>query len=421
MIRFEKTMKLQLRKNVLHRTGHIPETLDAQQPGVVVETDPNKSIRFGMWVLLLGFGGFLIWALFAPLDAGVPAPGVVSVESQRKTVQHLTGGIVEKILVKEGDAVKAGQVLVVLNPVQAKAQLGIVRSQYLSARAMESRLLAEYEGKSAIGFHADLMAEKDDPAVAEIMEVQSRLFTTRRLSQQKEVAVLRESAAALETQLEGMRELAKEGYVPRNKMLDMERSYAEIRLRILQQEQEYRKQVETQLGDVQKEVAAQHSRLLAVQDELARTEVRAPTEGVVVGLAVHTIGGVITPGGRIMDIIPQGEPLIVEAQVSPHLIDRVKPGLEAELRFTAFNQSSTPVINGTVSTVSADSLTDPATHQSYYSARITVSQKELQRLGANQIQPGMPVEVIMKTGSRTLMNYLLKPLVDRFAISLKER
>jgi type I secretion membrane fusion protein, HlyD family len=414
-------MKLQLRKNTPQHFDHIPETIDAPQPEVVVETDPKSSIRFGMLVLLLGFGGFLIWALFAPLDAGVPAPGVVSVESQRKTVQHLTGGIVEKILVKEGDTVKAGQVLVVLNPVQAKAQLGITRGQYLSARAMESRLMAEYERKGAIDFHPDLLKEKDDPGVAEIMEVQSRLFATRRLSQQRELAVLRESAAALETQLKGMRELAKEGYVPRNKMLDMERSYAEIRLRILQQEQEYRKQVETQLSDVQKEVSAQHSRLVAVQDELNRTEVKAPSDGVVVGLAVHTIGGVISPGSRIMDIVPQDEPLIVDAQISPHLIDLVKPGLEAELRFTAFNQSSTPVISGTVATVSADSLTDPATHQPYYSARITVSQKELQRLGSNQIQPGMPVEAIMKTGSRTLMNYLLKPLVDRFAISLRER
>lgn len=385
------------------------------------DADPAKPARLGLLILLIGFGGFLLWALLAPLDSGVPAGGVISVESQRKTVQHLSGGIVEKIAVREGDEVKAGQTLVVLNSTQARANLGIIRAQYLGARAVENRLMAEYLNRESIQFDKDLLEARRDPQVAEILDVQAKLFATRRASQHKEAAVLRESAAALEPQLQGMRDLAKEGYVPRNKMLDTERAHAEIRLRILQQEQEYRKQVETQLGEAQKEASAQHDRLLAAQEELARTEIKAPVDGYVVALSVHTVGGIVAPGGHILDLVPRGEPLIVEAQVPVHLIDHVKVGIDADLRFSAFNQKTTPVIQGKVSTVSADRLTDPATRMPYYLVRIAVSPEEMKKLGShNHVVPGMPVEVIVKGESRTLMNYLLKPLADRVATSLKE-
>ncbi|QDX82047.1 hypothetical protein B9N43_12800 [Denitratisoma sp. DHT3] len=385
------------------------------------DADPNKPARLGLLILLIGFGGFLLWALLAPLDSGVPAGGVISVESQRKTVQHLSGGIVEKIAVREGDEVKAGQVLVVLNSTQARANLGIIRTQYLGARAVENRLMAEYLNRESIQFDKDLLEARRDPQVAEILDVQATLFATRRASQRKEAAVLRESAAALEPQLQGMRDLAREGYVPRNKMLDTERAHAEIRLRILQQEQEYRKQVETQLGDAQKEASAQHDRLMAAQEELARTEIKAPVDGYVVALSIHTVGGIVAPGGHILDLVPRGEPLIVEAQVPVHLIDHVKVGIDADLRFSAFNQKTTPVIQGKVSTVSADRLTDPATRMPYYLVRISVSPEEMKKLGHhNHVVPGMPVEVIVKGESRTLMNYLLKPLADRVATSLKE-
>ncbi|CAB1371077.1 HlyD family secretion protein [Denitratisoma oestradiolicum] len=385
------------------------------------DADPSKPARLGLLILLIGFGGFMLWALLAPLDSGVPAGGVVSIESQRKTVQHLTGGIVEKILVREGDEVKAGQTLVVLNSTQARANLGIVRAQYLAARAVENRLMAEYLNRGAIQFDKDLLAARKEPQVAEILDIQAALFATRRASQRKESAVLKESAAALEPQLQGMRELAREGYVPRNKMLDTERAHAEIRLRILQQEQEYRKQVETQLGEAQKEASAQHDRLLATMEELTRSEIKAPLDGYVVGLSVHTVGGIVAPGGHILDVVPKGEALTVEAQVATHLIDHVKVGIEADLRFSAFNQKTTPVIMGKVVTVSADRLTDPATRMPYYLVRISVPPKEMEKLGKNShVVPGMPVEVIVKGESRTLMNYLLKPLTDRFASSLKE-
>lgn len=399
-----------------------PSSQPVPAPSVPVgpDADTVKPARLGLLILLIGFGGFVLWALLAPLDSGVPAQGVVSVESQRKTVQHLSGGIVEKILVREGDEVEAGQSLVILNSTQARANLGIVRAQYLAARAMENRLMAEYLNRDSIQFDADLLASKGDAQVAEIMSIQATLFATRRAGQRKEAAVLRESAAALEPQLQGLRELANEGYVPRNKMLDTERAHAEIRLRILQQEQEYRKQVETQLGDAQKEASAQHDRLIAAREDMVRTEIKAPVAGQVVGLAVHTTGGIIAPGGHVLDVVPRGEALIVEAQVATHLIDHVRIGIDADLRFSAFNQKTTPVIQGKVVTVSADRLTDPATRMPYYLARISVPPEEMKKLGNSRVVPGMPVEVIVKGESRTLMNYLLKPLTDRFASALKE-
>lgn len=415
-------MNLQLKnktKTDIIEASAVVENVDAG-PALVPDADPAKAGRMGMWVLLVGFGGFLLWALFAPLDSGVPSPGVVSVESQRKSIQHLSGGIVEKILVREGDEVKAGQVLLTMNPTQAKANVGIIRAQYLAARAMENRLMAEYLNQEGIRFDADLLKARQDSKVAEIIDVQTKLFNTRRASQRKEAAVLKESAAALEPQLQGMRELAKEGYVPRNKMLDTERAYAEIRLRVLQQEQEYRKQVETQLGEAQREASSQHDRLMAAEEELERTQIKSPVDGFVVGLAANTVGGVVPPGGKLLEVVPRSEPFIVEAQIPTHLIDQVKGASDVDLRFSALNQKTTPVIVGKIVTVSADRLSDPATRMPYYLMRITVPPEEMKRLGDNRVLPGMPVEVIVKGERRTLMNYLLKPLIDRFAVSLKE-
>lgn len=386
-----------------------------------VDTDTRGPARLGLLTLLVGFGGFVLWAMFAPLESGVPAQGVVSVESQRKSIQHYSGGIVEEIRVREGQTVKAGEVLVKMNPTRARAEMEIIQSQYFSARALQDRLMAEYSNQPAIHFSKDLLDHRNDPHVAEIMDVQSKLFATRRAALQRESAALRESAAALTTQLGGMRDLANEGYLPRNRMLDAERTNAELRLRILQQEHDYRKQVETMLSDAQKEASSLFDRLQSAQQEMDRTEIKAPVSGVVMALTVNTVGGVVQPGGHVLDIVPEGEPLIVEAMIQTHLIDQVRAGIDADLRFSAFNQSKTPVIIGKVITVSADRLADPATHQPYYLARISVPPEQMKRLGSNHIQAGMPVEVIVKGEARTFMSYLLKPLSDRLASSLKER
>ena len=393
----------------------------ASQPQREVNTDTRQPARLGLWALLIGFGGFMLWATLAPLASGVPTQGTVAVESERKTVQHYTGGVIDEILVREGQSVKAGEVLVRMNPTRARAELAIVQSQYYTAQAVEDRLMAEYLNLPAIRFNSELLQHRGDAAVAEIMSVQSRLFATRRAAQERETATLKESADALEAQLKGMRDLAAEGYLPRNRMLDAERTYAEIKLRMLQQEHEYRKQVETMLGDAQKDASNLRDRMLASQQELDRAEIKAPVSGMVMALTVNTVGGVVQPGGHILDIVPEDEPLIVEAMIPTHLIDQVHVNMAADLRFSAFNQSRTPVIEGKVVTVSADRLSDPATHQPYYLARITVPPEQAKRLGGNRIQAGMPVEVIVKGEARTFMSYLLKPLMDRLASSLKER
>ncbi len=388
--------------------------------GEQIHADPSKPIWFGIAVLVLGFGGFMAWALLAPLDEGVPTPGVVTVDTKAKAVQHLTGGIVDKILVKEGEVVKEGQVLVKLSPVHAQSQLDIVKTQYLGDLAIENRLIAEYTDKPEIRFSDELLAEKDSPIVKKDMEVQRQLFNTRRESIKRELAILRDSINGLAIQVQGMRDLAKDGYVPRNKMLEIERMYAEMQIRILQREHEYRKEVESQLSDIRKETATQQARLLAAEDELNRIDIRSPADGVVVGLAIHTVGGVIQPGAKLMDIVPEHEPLIVEAQVQPNLINRLHAGLKADLRFTALDPRRTPVVEGDVVTVSADRLTDPHTNTPYYLARVSVTPEGLKKLGDKKIQPGMPVEVIIKTGTRSFMDYLLKPFLDRLAASFTE-
>lgn len=416
-------MKPQLTsQKIAEPVEHRPTVIDAEPvAGPALDADPSKPGRLGILILVIGFGGFLLWSIFAPLDAGVPAQGTVSVESQRKTIQHLSGGVVDQILVHEGEEVREGQVLITLTPGQAQANLGFVRAQYLAALAVKDRLMAEYQNLNAIKFDPYLIKAIGDANIKEVMGVQQTLFATRRASQRKEAAILRDSAAALEPQLSGMRELAADGYVPRNKMLDTERAYAEIRLRILQQEQEYRKQVETQLGDAQKEVSALYDRLRAAEEELARTKVTAPVSGYVVSLATNTVGGVVPPGGRMLDIVPKGEPLIVEAQIPVYLIDQIRTQKGADLRFTVLDQKRSPVLAGKVLTVSADRLTDPATHMPYYLVRISVPIEELKRLDLNRVHPGMPVDVILKGEPRTLIDYLLKPLTDRYATAFKER
>ncbi len=426
--------------------------------------DSRRAARIGLWVLGVGFGGFLLWAGLAPLDEGVPTQGSVAIDTKRKTIQHLTGGIVKQVLVREGETVKEGQVLIKLDEAVARANYEAVRQRYLGFRAMQGRLLAEQSGQSAIKFHPDLEAEKADPLIRQQIFTQEQLFQSRRAALRSDLQGIEESIqgqegllvayesmlgnrknqlALLNEELKNTRELVKEGYAPRNRQLELERmaadtsaniaelignitrarrSVSELRQRAVSRQQEYRKEVETQLGDVTRDVQSDAEKIVAVREDLARVVIKAPVAGQVVGMSVQSTGGVIQPGQKIMDVVPGDVPLLLEAKVPPNLIDKVHAGLPVDIRFSAFAHSPQLVIDGKVTSVSGDLLSEqtPNGVASYYLARIEVTPEGRKKLGKHVMQPGMPAEMVIRTGERTLLTYLLHPLTKRLAASMKE-
>jgi len=442
-----------------NKTDSMPEKAEFDASKNIAKSDAG---RLGLWALAIGFGGFLLWAAIAPLDEGVAAAGVVAIDTKRKTVQHLSGGIVKEVLVREGDEVNEGQSLIRLDSAVARANHESVRQRYLGLRAMQGRLQAEQTGAGSIAFHPDLQAAATDPLIRQQMQNQEQLFLTRRSLLRSDLQSIEESIQGQEGLLQaysGMMEnrrnqlrlineeltnllgLVKEGYAPRNRQLEMERLVAEssaaiadlqgntvrarraigeLRQRALSRQQEYRKEVETQLADVSREVLSDNEKLHAVTDDLGRTEIKAPASGQVVGLAVQTVGGVVQPGQKLMDIVPKDAPLLLEARVAPHLIDRVHADLPVDVRFSSFAHSPQLVVDGKVVSISGDLLTEPQTNVSYYLARVQVTPEGLKHLGKRQLQPGMPVEVIFKTGERSMLTYLLHPLTKRLAASMIE-
>jgi protease secretion system membrane fusion protein len=400
----------------------------------------------------------------APLDKGVPLNGNVTKASNRQAVQHRAGGTIQQILVQDGDVVKAGQVLVRMNPIVARSEVELTDSQALIARAVEARLEAERDGTAAIHFGADLVQRRKEPQVANILRLQESLLNSRRASLRNELGDMDENIAGLEEQihglqkshdskkeqvnflkeqLAGMRDLAKDGYVARNRLLELERTFAqlnselaedignighgrrqvsEMRLRKAQRVEDYHKEVRAQLTDVTKEANAQLARLQAQRFELSSVDVKAPADGTVVGRAVFTPGGVVPPGFKMMEIVPSNDPLVVEGQLPVNLVDRVHPGLKTDLVFSAFNASRTPHIEGEVEQVAADRTVDERNGTPYYLVRVRVTPKGAQMIVAHrlEIRPGMPVELFVKTGERTMMNYLIKPVVDRARSALTE-
>ena len=431
---------------------------------LTVNTDAGAYSRLGWIIVIVGVLGFLLWGFLAPLDKGVPMAGAVAKESNKKSVQHLSGGTIDDILVKEGQTVKEGQVLVRMNAVQANAQIEISRGQFYTAKAAEARLMAERDGKSSIAFPAALEEAKNDPRVAQMVSLQNQLFSSRKLALQSELAGLEESIGGLKMQISGllassdskkeqlkilkeqllnMRDLAKDGYVARSRLLDLERTHlqikgmlaeeagnlgrarrqvAELGQKRVQREQEFQREVRSALSEVQKEANALGSRMEAESFLLTNVEVKSPVAGVVLGLNVFTKGGVVPPGFKMMDVVPTGDALVVEGQLPINLVDKVHPGLPVDLIFSAFNVNSTPHIPGTVTTVSADRLVDEKSGVPYYkvSARVSPEGSKLIAHHKLEIRPGMPVELFVKTGERTMMSYLFKPLMDRATTSMTE-
>ena len=431
--------------------------------GSTVDINHGGASRLGWLVLAIGFGGFILWASLAPLDQGVPSSGQVVVTGNRKTVQNLSPGMVQAILVKDGDEVSSGDVLVRLDPTNARSQYEVAHSQWLVTKASEARLLAEIRGQSEILFPEELLKEQHDPRAASSMAVQTQLLRSRQAGLRAELGALRSTLAGLKSyvqglqatrrskeaqsrllreELRGLRELAAEGYLPRNRLSEQERllaqlsgdisedlgnigraqqSIGEIRMRLVAREQEYHKEVENALAEVQKENSSLESRLKGLAFDLANTDVRAPSEGIIVGLSIHTVGGVIAQGTPLMDVVPKNEPLRIDVNIPTTLIDKVRLGLPVEITFPAFNQRTTPQIPGEFVQVAADATTDPQGRvPPFYRGQVVVTAEGMKKLKAHEIKAGMPAEVFIKTGERTMLNYLFKPLRDRFNSALTE-
>ncbi|AUO49775.1 HlyD family type I secretion periplasmic adaptor subunit [Pseudomonas ogarae] len=433
---------------------------NSQHSSAALLVDDTPVRRIGYLMLLITFGLFGGWAALAPLDSSALAPGVVTVKSYRKTVQHLEGGIVRELRVHDGDLVKTGDVLLVLDSTQARSDMEMTRSQLIAALQLQARLEAE---RDALPEPVAVPAlDPADPRVQEARDSEARIFQTRRTSLLGEIGLQEKTIGQIEEQIRGfktiiaskqtlaasyqeeivdLRALLAEGYVDKQRLREQERSLSrlqteiaesqseiaqarvhidEARLKILQLKKAFASEVAGLLGDARNKVYELRERLATLQDRDQRTDILAPESGMVMGMTVHTLGAVVSPGTALLDIVPANEELIVEAQVSPMDIDRIALGKLADIRFSAFKSSTTPVIEGRLVQISADRLINKDTGTAYYLARVALTDKGRQTLGNLTLVPGMPVEVLVNTGARTLLQYLIQPASNVFARSLIE-
>ncbi len=436
----------------------VPATFDP----ALVPGDDRSLQRFGYGVIAAVFVGFGGWAAVAPIDSAAVAAGVVTVQSYSRTVQHLEGGIVRALHVSEGDLVVEGQPLLDLEGTQFRAELDVLRVQQLALQAQEARLQAERDGRPTVTFPVLTDLADTDARVRDAFANQDALFRARRTAYLGEVSVLRQSISQLESQTTGLeavvrskralvvsyaqemkdlRELLAEGYADRQRLREFERNSEtlqgevadvqasigatqakvnEAQLRVLQVDRSFQSDVATELSEVQAKLSDVTERVNGARDRVDRAVLRAPVSGRVLQLAVHTVGGVVSPGQPVMHIVPQKEALVVEARLSPKDIDRVQAGLPARLRFTGFGRDVAPTVQGHVTTVSADSIVDDKTQQSYYLARVEIDAADLPKLAGLELKPGMPAEALINTGSRTLLTYLISPLSNSVARSFRE-
>jgi protease secretion system membrane fusion protein len=416
-----------------------------------VEVEESGIRRKAAWVFLLFFALFLFWAFTAPIDAGVSVVGSVVVVGNRKSVQHPSGGVIEAIYVKEGDEVKQGDVLLKVNPLKSEAEMTSVELQYINLLASEARLKAERDGLGVINWGLEMgkRFSANDPRVAEAKGLQVQLFNSRRAEAVSQVASLNEQITGLnaslrsrQTQIRTIEEemkstnaLARDGFVPQSQANAAERQKSELdssiantqaeiaraRLQISQVRTAILKDVDTQLQEIQKSRDAVLGRLDATKFDRNLAQVRAPVSGNVVNLKVFTTGGVITSAQVLMEVVPKDETLAIDAKIPPQLIDKVNPGMPADMRFVSFNQDFTPVIPGVVNVVGSDVIVNVNPQEGdYYLAQIKTTQEGLALLGSLKVQPGMPVDVVIKSGERSFMSYLLKPLSDKLAKAFKQ-
>ena len=427
---------------------------------------PRAGLRGVTWTgnllvicFVLGIG---IWSAFAPLESAAIASGVVESESSRKTIQHLEGGIVREILVSDGDTVRTGQILIALDDTKVRAEVQSLQGQLWDATAREARLQAEQQGQEQLLFSARLETARNESAsAATVLKAQQSIFEARRQVFRSQVAVIREKRLQVDNEIVGLRAqetavtqrtaiareeldmvatLVNKGLERRPRLLNLEREVADLQGRrgeiaahisraeqvinesqatLLKLESDRQHEIAQSLREAQNQVFQLRERLRAAEDQLSRTEVKAPEDGVVTELRIHTPGGVIGAGAPLMDLVPRQDRLIVTARVKPEDIDVVHPGLNADVHLLPYNQRRAPRLNGTVTHVSADRLVDKRTEQPYYATKIRVQDT---RMAANDIRiiPGMPAQVFITTGRGTVALYALRPLLDSFHSAFSE-
>ena len=425
--------------------------------------DPGKAIAFGNRVLFYGFGLFLAWATLAPLDEGIPVSGSFAIESMRMTVSSFSGGSIAVVHVRENQSVKKGDPLITFDSTKTRVAYNTTIQEYIAASAKLVRLRAEQISAEKLTFPDELLVYAAQMGRKDYLAAQEQLFRIRRETLQGEVRIMRESLSAIQAQIAGAREqlnarshqaslLVKEvqelrplvdvGYTPKTTLIAQERALAEVssisselharvqsqtsssselRMRMLQREQEFRRDVDSQIVETEREVAILRERLVDVQRDLERVVVRAPVSGQVVAMQTQTVGAAVTPGSKILEVVPAGEKLLVDLQIPTNLINRVVPGLPTHLQISTFTDAPSLVIEGTVQSVSSDKHTPPSGTQAYYLARIEITPQGMAELHGRELRPGMPVSAVIKTGERSLLVYLMSPILKRTFSALQEQ
>jgi HlyD family secretion protein len=446
----------------------IAPIVEAYQPDLPAD-DPRRDIRIGAAIVIFFFVILLGWAAFAPLDAAVPAQGVIAISGNRQTVQHREGGVVTAINIREGQRVNAGDVLIEMAAPDLKAQERALTSDYLTNLAQRARLMAERAGQRNFAPPIEFagLPPEDQVLAAQALALQRAQLNARlasisaqqsvlgqrslQLGEQQggyseQITSLREQQRLLADELAGMREIEKKGFASVNRIRALERALADLkgreaamrseiaragegkgetRMQSVSIETNALEQVATELRDTQARLSDVLPKLIAVREQLQRARVRAPVSGQVVGLTVFTIGGVVAPGQTLMEIVPDRRALVIQAQVAPNDADDVYVGQEAQVRFVSVHDRTLPLLTGKVRTISADSFTDEKTGRSFFRAEIEVTPEQLKRvggtLGHGQLRPGLPVEVLLNVRKRTALQYILEPLTRNLWGSLREQ
>lgn len=425
--------------------------------------DWRRPALVGYVIIILAFGIFGGWAAFAMLDSAIVAPGVVTVESSRKIIAHLEGGIVKQILVREGQHVQEGQVLFRMDDTQPQAGADMSRNQLMSALAQEARLVAERDDATSVSFPAELLSPSAGPIAVEAVTDQTKQFEERRASLKNQISILEKRVTQYTVELEGLasekestqrqlvfieeelrdlRGLLEKQLVPKSRVMALEREkgrlegligrsvaesskahngISEARLQIDQLSKKYSEEVNNAILEVRQKISDLRERTRVSADVLRRIEILAPRAGMVQNVKVATVGGVVRPGEGLLELIPDGDKFLVNAQISPADIDIVSPNMDAEIRFGAFHGKVLPILTGRVLSLSRDRLLDEGTRQPYFLARVVVNQDQLPQEVKDHISAGMSVEVIIPTGERTMADYLIRPLRNRLRKSMREQ
>jgi len=425
-----------------------------------VETGIDRPKKIGLTIAFLVFGVFGLWAALAPIDGAAHAPGIIRAKSYNKIVQHLEGGIVKEIKVQNGDFVNAGDVILVMDSTQSQAQFEIYSGLLLTTSTLEARLIAERDGLISVTYPAILLSAGTSGQIE--MDAQNHVFMTRKAAREGSKAVLQQRIGQLRSRVTGLKALLtsktslansykeelsdfltllEEGFTDKQRLRELERNHTQLigeaadltatiasteiqigetELQILQENYQFQNEVANQLAEVQAKLKDTKERLTAITDVFSRSEVEAPISGLLTNLLVHTEGAVLSPGLQIAEIVPQSDELIIEATVQPNDIDRVEEGQSATVRLSAFNSRTIPILYGTVLSLSADTMKDQNSGATYYLARIEISPESMTELRDLVLIPGMPAEVLITTGSRTFLQYVMKPLSNAAARSFIE-